>query len=130
MVYGARCHRATERGRRHLGGASLVSAVPTLAGGLPWLGHALAFQRNPVAFLEEGLARHGEIFRFGLCGKTVYALLSPHGNEAFFRAPDDQLSAREAYRFTVPIFGKDIAYGTSEERMSEQLDLITPALSE
>jgi sterol 14-demethylase len=105
-----------------------VSAVPTLAGGLPWLGHALAFQRNPVAFLEEGLARHGEIFRFGLCGKTVYALLSPHGNEAFFRAPDDQLSAREAYRFTVPIFGDGVAYAVSPELMDEQLRLLHPAL--
>jgi sterol 14alpha-demethylase len=105
-----------------------VSAVPTLAGGLPWLGHAVAFRRNPVALLEEGLTRHGEIFRFGLCGKTVYALLSPRGNEAFFRAPDDQLSAREAYRFTVPIFGDGVAYAVSPELMDEQLRLLHPAL--
>jgi sterol 14-demethylase len=105
-----------------------VSAVPALAGGLPWLGHALAFRRNPVALLEEGLARHGDIFRFGLCGKRVYALLSPRGNGAFFRAPDDQLSAREAYRFTVPIFGDGVAYAVSPELMDEQLRLLHPAL--
>jgi sterol 14alpha-demethylase len=105
-----------------------VTAVPTLAGGLPWLGHAVAFGRDPVGLLERGRALHGDVFRFGLLGRTVYALLSPRGQEAFFRAPDDQLSAREAYRFTVPIFGDGVAYAVSSELMDEQLRLLFPAL--
>ena len=105
-----------------------MSTVPTLAGGLPWLGHAAVFGRNPVAFLEEGRRRHGDIFRFRLCGRDAYALLSPRGHQAFFRAPDDQLSAREAYRFTVPIFGQGVAYAVSPELMDEQLRLLHPAL--
>ena len=103
---------------------------PELTGGLPFLGHALAFQRNPVRFLQRGRQQFGDLFSFLLAGQKVAVFTGPKANEAFFRAPDDQLSAKEAYGFTVPIFGKDIAYGTSEERMSEQLDLITPALSE
>jgi len=105
-----------------------VGTVPTLAGGLPWLGHAPAFHRNPVGFLEEGRRRHGDIFRFKLCGRDVYALLSPRGHQAFFRASDDELSAREAYRFTVPIFGPGVAYAVSSELMDEQLRLLHPAL--
>ena len=103
---------------------------PELKGGLPFLGHALEFNRNPVRFLLRGRQRLGEIFSFLLAGNKVAVLTGPKANEAFFRAADDQLSARDAYQFTVPIFGKDIAYATTEERMSEQLDLITPALSE
>jgi sterol 14-demethylase len=103
---------------------------PEFKGGLPFLGHALEFQRNPVRFLERGRRRFGDIFSFLLAGNRVAVLTGPKGNEAFFRAADEQLSARDAYQFTVPIFGKDIAYATSPERMSEQLDLITPALSE
>src|SRR5580700_1149172 len=105
-----------------------MNRVPALAGGLPWLGNAATFGRNPVAFLENGRRRHGDIFRFKLCGRDVYALLSPRGHEAFFRAPDDQLSAREAYRFTVPIFGPGVAYAVSPELMDEQLRLLHPAL--
>ena len=105
-----------------------MSALPTLAGGLPWLGHALAFHRDPVALLARGLQRHGPHFRFRLFGQRVHALLSPAGNEAFFRAPDDQLSAREAYRFTVPIFGAGVAYDVSAELMDEQLRMVHPAL--
>jgi sterol 14-demethylase len=103
---------------------------PELPGGLPFLGHALPFQRNPVRFLQRAREKLGDLFTFILAGNRVAVFTGPKANEAFFRAPDDQLSAKEAYRFTVPIFGKDIAYATSAERMSEQLDLITPALSE
>jgi sterol 14alpha-demethylase len=105
-----------------------VSVPATLSGGLPWLGHAAAFRRDPVALLERGRKRHGPIFRFRLFGRWVYALLSPRGHEAFFRAPDDQLSAREAYRFTVPIFGEGVAYAVSPDLMDEQLRLLHPAL--
>jgi sterol 14-demethylase len=103
---------------------------PALRGGLPILGHALEFNRNPVRFLLRGRQKLGEIFSFLLAGNKVAVLTGPKANEAFFRAADDQLSARDAYQFTVPIFGKDIAYATTQERMSEQLDLVTPALSE
>lgn len=103
---------------------------PHLDGGLPFLGHALEFNRNPIRFVQRAREMHGDIFAMTLAGQKVAVLTGPKGNEAFFRAPDDQLSAKEAYRFTVPLFGKDIAYATTPERMSEQLDLITPALGE
>ena len=105
-----------------------MTAAPRLTGGLPWFGHAPAFRRDPVGLLERGRAEHGDIFRFRLCGRTVYALLSPACHEAFFRAPSDQLDAREAYRFTVPIFGDDVAYAVAPEIMEEQMRLLHPAL--
>src|SRR5260370_39689763 len=87
---------------------------PELRGGLPILGHALEFNRNPVRFLQRGRERLGEIFSFLLAGSNIVVLTGPKANEAFFRAADNQLSARDAYQFTVPIFGKDIAYATSQ----------------
>lgn len=106
----------------------MSAAIPRLAGGLPLIGQALAFNRDPVGLLSRGLREHGEIFSFGLFGRTVHALIGPRGNEAFFRAPDDQLSAREAYRFTIPIFGPGVAYDVEPERMDDQLRLLHPAL--
>ncbi len=103
---------------------------PELPGGLPFVGHALDFYRNPVRLLQRGRERFGEIFSFLLAGTRIAVLTGPKANEAFFRAADDQLSARAAYQFTVPIFGKGVAYDASPERMSEQLDLIVPALTE
>lgn len=105
-----------------------AATVPHFPSRLPFLGHALAFNRNPVRLLAEGYRRYGEIFSFTLFGNRVYALIGPRGNEAFFRAGDDTLSAREAYQFTVPIFGPGVAYDVAPERMDEQLALLHPAL--
>jgi sterol 14alpha-demethylase len=102
--------------------------VPHLRAPVPFLGHAIAFNRNPVRFLQEGYRRYGEIFTFTLFGKRVFALIGPRGNEAFFRADDDTLSSREAYQFTVPIFGPGVAYDVTPERRDEQLALLHPAL--
>ncbi|WP_445632759.1 Cytochrome P450 [Nostoc sp. DSM 114161] len=103
---------------------------PILHGGLPYLGHALEFHRDPVGVLQRGQAQFGEIFSFLLAGSQITVLIGPKGNEAFFRAPDSQFSAKEAYRFTIPIFGQGIAYDTTPEIMSEQLGFIFPALRE
>jgi sterol 14-demethylase len=105
-----------------------MTPIPMVAGGWPYIGHAIEFNRNPVAFLQQGLARHGDFFRFRLLGHIVYALMSSRGNEAVFRASDGVLDFREAYRFTVPIFGKGVAYDVSPDLMDQQLRLIHPAL--
>jgi sterol 14alpha-demethylase len=102
--------------------------VPCLAGGLPFLGHALEFRRDPIGLIRRGRDRHGDIFAFSLLGRRVHALTGSAGNEAFFKAPDTVLSAKEAYQFTVPIFGKGVAYDTTPELMDQQLRMVHPAL--
>ena len=46
------------------------------------------------------------------------------------KASDDQLDARSVYRFTVPIFGRGVAYDVAPEIMSEQLGFLVPLLRE
>ncbi len=104
--------------------------APELAGGLPGLGHALALYRDPVGFLRRGREHFGDLFCFRLGPKRVTFLTGPRGNAAFFKAPEDQLSAHQAYRFTVPIFGKGIVYDATPEVMGEQMGFIFEALRE
>lgn len=112
-------------GRSEVGGAALP---PELPGGLPYLGQAIPFARNPVRFLRQGRERLGEVFSFPLVGRRVTAFIGPRASTAVFRAPDDQLSAKDAYRFTVPIFGPGVAYDASPEVMDEQLGFVFPGL--
>src|SRR5262245_55039167 len=105
-----------------------VMRIPELRGGLPFLGHAIEFHRDPTGLIRRGRDQFGEIYSFLLGGKQVAVLTGPKANEAFFHAPDTQLSAKEAYQFTVPIFGQGIAYDASPDVMSEQLGLLFPAL--
>ena len=102
--------------------------APELSGGLPWLGHALEFRRDPVGLLGRGRARLGDVFSFRLPGARVTALTGPKAQAAIFQAPDDQLSAREVYQFMVPVFGKGVAYDAVPEVMDEQMGFFFPAL--
>src|SRR5205823_11512553 len=69
--------------------------IPRLEGGLPLLGHAFEFRRDPVGLIQRGRDRYGEIFSFLLFGNTVNVLTGAAGNEAFFKASDQVLSAKE-----------------------------------
>jgi sterol 14-demethylase len=107
-----------------------MTRAPHLSGGLPWLGHALDFRRDPIGLLARGRARLGDVFSFELAGTRVTALIGPAAQAAFFQAPDDQLGAREVYQFMVPVFGKGVAYDVAPEVMDEQMSLLFPALRE
>src|SRR5262249_23714791 len=119
------CRRAR---RMKASGNRRRKTIPHLAGGMPVLGHAIEFRRNPVGLIQRGRDLHGDLFTVLLFGKRVHVLTGAAGNEAFFKASDDVLSAREAYRFTVPIFGKGVAYDVSPELMDQQLQMVHPAL--
>ena len=104
--------------------------APELRGGLPFLGQAPEFWRRPIDLLTRGYQQHGEVFRFLLAGKDVPVMLGPKAHKAYFHAPQDVLSARECYQFTVPVFGQGVAYDVTPDVMDQQLAWVHPALSE
>lgn len=108
--------------------ASASKPPPRLRGGLPLLGHALAFGRDPLDLLSRGYAEHGEVFEFLMAGSYFVMCAGPQAHDSFFRAPETQLSAREVYKFTVPIFGRGVAYDVESDRMAEQLGFLFPSL--
>lgn len=105
--YAAKAARAGSEVVRALAGLSRgPSSPPRLGGALPLLGHMVEFSRNPFNLLMRARAEGGEVVEFKLLNQPVVMLTGPEANEAFFRAPDDQLCRREAYKVMTPIFGK------------------------
>ncbi|MGH2670938.1 MAG: cytochrome P450, partial [bacterium] len=102
--------------------------IPRARGGWPILGDVLAFHRDPVALLENAWREYGEVFQIRLAGRALVVFAGPEAHDAYFHAPDRQLSAREVYQFTVPIFGKGVAYDVAPELMAEQLGFLAPLL--
>ncbi len=105
-------------------------AIPELSGGLPLIGHLLRFQRNPVAMLSRGWRELGDLYRFRLGPRQFVLFTGPDAHDAFFSAPEDQLNAKAVYQFTVPIFGRGVAYDVAPQIMDEQLGFLYPALRE
>lgn len=61
-------------------------------------------------------------------GQRLTFFVGPKAQGFFFRAKDDELSQREVYTFSVPIFGNNIVYDCDEGTRLEQFRLLALAL--
>jgi sterol 14alpha-demethylase len=110
--------------------AAPLPLAPKLKGGLPLLGHTVDFLRDTQGLMRRAASEVGPVARFRVVGKDMVLLTGPRMHEAFFRAPDEQLSPSEAYKMMVPVFGKGVAYDNEGPRMMEQLHMLLPALQD
>lgn len=109
-------------------GSKRGGAVPRFAGALPLLGHMAKFARDPVALMCAVRDACGPVGEFRMLNKRVVLLSGTAAQEAFCRAPDDQLSQKIAYRLMTPIFGEGVVFDAPPERLNEQLRILMPAL--
>ncbi len=107
-----------------------AKAVPELAGRWPLIGHLPDFLKDPVSMLSRGWREQGELVQFRIGPRDFVLFTGPEAHDFYFRAPEDQLNAKAVYQFTVPIFGRGVAYDVSPELMAEQLGFLYPALRE
>lgn len=83
--------------------------------------HLGEFYSTPIEFLHRVYGECGEVGEFDLGGLRTVLMIGPEAHEAFFRAPDDQLNAAEAYQMMVPVFGEGIQYGAKPHIERQQL---------
>ena len=114
--------------RSLLGQSSPDCSPPQLSGALPLVRHMPEFARSPFKMLMRARAECGDAVEFQLLNQAIVMITGPAANEAFFRAPDDQLCRREAYRVMTPIFGKGVVFDAPAPRMNRQLGMIMPLL--
>jgi sterol 14-demethylase len=105
-------------------------APPELSGGLPGIGHTVEFVKGTVELLFRAHHEMGEICSFDVFNRKMVAVFGPEAHEAVFRAPDSQLSPMEAYKIMTPVFGKNIVYDATPERMGEQVKMLSTALKD
>jgi sterol 14-demethylase len=103
--------------------------TPSLvSGGEPGLGHSAEFMANPALFMLRAWRERGELAEFWLGGVRNILMVGPDAHEAVYRAPEDQLSAAEPYKYMVPVFGEGIQYGAPLEIERQQVKFLTHAL--
>jgi sterol 14-demethylase len=96
-------------------------APPLLRGGWPFLGHLLELRRDPLALMKRLRAECGEIGEFRLAGHRIVLLTGEEAQEAFFRAPDQQLDQAAAYPFMKPIFGEGVVFDATPEQRKQAM---------
>jgi cytochrome P450 len=76
-----------------------TSNIPWATGGVPLLGHALAYKRDPAAFITAQRKAAGDVFRLNLAGKRMIVIAGGAENvKAVAFASERRFSARAAVR--------------------------------
>lgn len=94
---------------------------PRLSRAIPGLGHLLELRRDPISLMRRVRSECGEIGTFRLAGHHVTLVTGAEAQEAFFRAPDDQLDQAAAYPFMKPIFGEGVVFDASPEQRKQAM---------
>jgi len=96
-------------------------APPRVSGALPFLGHLLELRRRPIELLARAHVECGELAELHLARLPLVMLYGEEAQEAFFRAPEEQLDQAAAYPFMKPIFGEGVVFDAPPERRKEAL---------
>ncbi len=92
-------------------------APPVLSKNRPGLGHLLELRRAPIELFWRVREECGDVGEMSFAGNRVVLFTGEKAQEAFFRAPDEQLDQAAAYPFMTPVFGKGVVFdGTPEQR--------------
>ncbi len=102
-------------------------STPPMLSGLPILGSALDFRRDPLALFRRGYEQHGAVFGMKLAFQPAVVLVGPEKLRFFFEATDDALSMNEVYQFLVPIVGGKVLFTASPREYEEQKKIMLPA---
>ncbi|KAJ1475712.1 hypothetical protein T484DRAFT_1827399, partial [Baffinella frigidus] len=87
---------------------------------VPVAGAAFQFLTDPLKLARRAEKELGDVFTIKVFGARLTFMSGPDAQENFFRARDDQLSQKEAYKFSVPLFGKNVVYDCEIGKRTEQ----------
>ncbi len=99
----------------------MSAPIPRLSGRLPLLGHLLQLRREPICLMQRCREECGEVGEIMLAGQPVVMLYGEPAQEAFFRAPDEELDQAAAYPFMKPIFGPGVVFDATPEQRKQAL---------
>ncbi|KAJ3346014.1 Lanosterol 14-alpha-demethylase [Entophlyctis luteolus] len=103
---------------------------PVVKYAIPFIGNAVEYGIDPVAFLQKCQKEHGDCFTFLMLGRKMTFTLGQDGNHFLFNVKLKDATAEGAYhKLTVPVFGKEVVYDVPNALFMEQKKFVKDALS-
>ncbi|XP_030741062.2 lanosterol 14-alpha demethylase isoform X1 [Echinops telfairi] len=103
---------------------------PYIFSPIPFLGHAVAFGKSPIEFLENAYEKYGPVFSFTMVGKKFTYLLGSDAAALLFNSKNEDLNAEDVYQhLTTPVFGKGVAYDVPNPVFLEQKKMLKSGLN-
>ncbi|XP_053118321.1 lanosterol 14-alpha demethylase isoform X2 [Hemicordylus capensis] len=114
---------------RHQPGAG-QEYPPYISSNIPFFGHAVAFGKSPIEFLESAYDKYGPVFSFTMVGKTFTYLVGSDAAALLFNSKNEDMNAEDVYsRLTTPVFGKGVAYDVPNPVFLEQKKMLKTGLN-
>lgn len=107
----------------------ITQPTPPAVPGVPLMGNALDFRRDPVKLFRRGYETFGPIFSIRLGPKRAAVILGPENHRFFFTETDHALSMSEVYKVFIPIFGEGFTLAAEHDEYREQRAILQPAFS-
>ncbi len=102
--------------------------LPAVPGGLPLIGHAVPFLRDPGKFLLRHHAVLGEALAFTVLGTKMASFCSPRLNAAVLGHDDGELNRRYLHTRLTPVFGEGHVLDDPPELITWQKKIARPVL--
>ncbi|XP_027335839.1 sterol 14-demethylase [Abrus precatorius] len=102
--------------------------LPPVMKGWPLVGALPRFLKGPIFMLREEYPKLGSVFTLKFFHKNITFLIGPEVSSHFFKAPENELSQQEVYRFNVPTFGPGVVFDVDYSVRQEQFRFFTEAL--
>lgn len=96
--------------------------------GIPVIGNIIAFVRNPLALVWDGYARKGSVFTVRFAHRRLTFVIGPAASDTFFRGSDAELDQSEPYRFSTPVFGKQVVYDAPLDKRLQHFRILSMTL--
>ncbi|KXJ88458.1 Cyp51A [Microdochium bolleyi] len=104
---------------------------PAIFHWIPYVGSAIAYGTDPVAFFEKYRAKYGDIFTFTLFGRQITCYFGLDGNDFILNGKHADMNAEEVYGpLTTPVFGKDVIYDCPNAKLMEQKKFVKFGLTQ
>ncbi|EXF81456.1 14-alpha sterol demethylase Cyp51A [Colletotrichum fioriniae PJ7] len=107
------------------------SEPPAVFHWIPYIGNAISYGMDPVAFFVKYRARYGDVFTFTLFGRKMTCYLGIEGNDFILNGKLQDINAEEIYGpLTIPVFGKDVIYDCPNSKLMEQKKFVKFGLTQ
>lgn len=98
---------------------------------IPYIGNAVSYGVDPVAFFSKYRAKYGDVFTFTLFGRKITCYLGIDGNDFILNGKLQDVNAEEIYGpLTIPVFGKDVIYDCPNSKLMEQKKFVKFGLTQ
>ncbi|KAI8616458.1 cytochrome P450 [Chytriomyces sp. MP71] len=105
-------------------------APPMVKYSVPFIGNAIEYGMDPVAFMQKCQKIYGDTYTFLMMGRRMTVCLGADGNNFMFNVKLKDASAEGAYEtLTVPVFGSEVVYDVPNALFMEQKKFVKDSLS-